>query len=1040
MKKLLLAVLFCLVSLFFSFGVSAKDASVSTTRPSISGRLHVAGPHLLDQNGNRAVLRGVSTHGITWYPDFINADFVNTLSEDWDSNIIRLAVYSDVYVKENRQEILQLVKKGIDNAIKADMYVLVDWHTLTEHDPNVYREEAKEFFEAICNAYPNDPHIIYEICNEPNGETTWSDIRDYANVMIPFIRYYSPDSVILVGTPNYDRNLMAAARYPLEYENLMYVLHFYAATHKKDLRHELVDAISRRVPIFISECGLSESSGDDKIDFDSAARWFKILNENDISYCIWSFSNKDEASAITKSNYDPKTPFTDDALTGYGKWAREVIRGRDPYFIPAFDVSVDRSPLDWILRTLRPDEALSVLSWPFILLCGGGTLAVVLFFYLIYKAVRKNRQETYDTLYGAKQNTALAALRTIALLISIFFTLCYLIWRVRFSVPVESGWFAIAANIILLLVEVLGFFESVILYVHLMNMKGHPLPEIADDEYPEVDIFIATYNEPEELLRRTLNGCNHLEYPDKSKVHIWLCDDNRRPSMRALAREMGVGYFDRPDNKGAKAGNLNNALSQTSAPYIVTFDADMIPMSKFLMKTIPYFVHADKLGFVQTPQCFYQPDVFQHALYAEKTAPNEQDFFYRTVEVAKVASNSVIYGGSNTVISRRALDAIGGFYTESITEDFATGLLIESSGFVSLAIPEPLASGMTPNDYAEHLQQRRRWGRGVIGTARKLKIMFRPGLTMAQRLSYLSSTIYWLSPIKTMIYILSPLLFATFAVPVFQCSWADLVLYWVPMFIMQSICLRIMSKGSISLKWSGIYETTVMPHLLLPIILELCGISAKVFEVTTKGGTKARKKRDKRISRPFIILIVLSVIGIFRSLFVLYLTGAVGIVVLLFWIIRNMYYMIMALFLIGGRDSDTEPVRVIDAESILLQRNKKAKPVGPVMEGITTYLTEHGMKIFLDDPVDLEIGDHVSIDIENETAKATVKGVLTGKHIPRSSASCIYSVELTDMEKYPYEYWQILYDRIPTLPQSLKRDMGIIRHILVNIAHRILER
>lgn len=109
------------------------------------------------------------------------------------------------------------------------------------------------------------------------------------------------------------------------------------------------------------------------------------------------------------------------------------------------------------------------------------------------------------------------------------------------------------------------------------------------------------------------------------------------------------------------------------------------------------------------------------------------------------------------------------------------------------------------------------------------------------------------------------------------------------------------------------------------------------------------------------------------------------------------------------------------------------------MEGITTYLTEHGMKIYLDDPLDLEIGDHVSIDIENESAKATVKGVLTGKHIPRSSASCIYSVEFTDMEEHPYEYWQILYDRIPTLPQSLKRDMGIIHHILVNIAHRILE-
>lgn len=119
-------------------------------------------------------------------------------------------------------------------------------------------------------------------------------------------------------------------------------------------------------------------------------------------------------------------------------------------------------------------------------------------------------------------------------------------------------------------------------------MKVHPLPEIAEDAYPDVDVFIATYNEPTDLLERTVNGCVHLKYPDPKKVHIWICDDNRRSEMRALAEKMGVGYFDRPDNKGAKAGNLNHALSLTTAPYVVTLDADMIPRSDFLLKTIPY--------------------------------------------------------------------------------------------------------------------------------------------------------------------------------------------------------------------------------------------------------------------------------------------------------------------------------------------------------------------------------------------------------------------------------------------------------------------
>ena len=139
--------------------------------------------------------------------------------------------------------------------------------------------------------------------------------------------------------------------------------------------------------------------------------------------------------------------------------------------------------------------------------------------------------------------------------------------------------------------------------------------------------------------------------------------------MRALAKRMGVGYFDRPNNEGAKAGNLNHALSLTSAPYIVTLDADMIVKSDFLLKTIPYFVDVEKrnselpedqqvhLGLLQTPQAFYDPDVFQHALYSETRTTNEQDYFYRTIEVARTGSNSVIYGGSNTIISREALEA-----------------------------------------------------------------------------------------------------------------------------------------------------------------------------------------------------------------------------------------------------------------------------------------------------------------------------------------------------------------------------------------------
>ncbi|MBO4338018.1 MAG: glycosyltransferase, partial [Lachnospiraceae bacterium] len=586
---------------------------------------------------------------------------------------------------------------------------------------------------------------------------------------------------------------------------------------------------------------------------------------------MWSFSNKDESSALLKPEYNPANPITDKDLSASGAWVFPLIQGADPTSIPIPAQVVESKGIIRFLRsTLKSGDLLPVKSWPVMALCVVGAIILASLILKIYGIYERKHYNSYDAVCGINKNAGEQKGRTktillqAALIISIFVTLMYLIWRVRYSIPKGEGVIPIIGNILLLVVEILGFIESLILYRNLMRMKKYPLPKIEEDEYPDVDIFIATYNEPEDLLRKTINGCNHLIYPDKSKVHVWLCDDNRRAGMKKLAEEMGIGYFDRPDNKGAKAGNLNHAMANTSSPYIVTLDADMIPMSHFLMNTIPYFVDAKKhsvkagngkdvhLGLLQTPQCFYDPDVFQYALYSENKAPNEQDFFYRTIEVAKTSTNSVIYGGSNTVLAREALEAVGGFYTGSITEDFATGMLIEAEGYVSLALPEPMASGTTPHTYKEHIMQRKRWGRGVISTSRQLHLFRRKGLSLTQKLSYWSSVIYWYSPVKNLIYFISPLLFAAFAIPVFKCSWLDLILYWMPMFLMQDVCIRLFSKNALSLKWSGIYEMSVMPHLLIPILKETFGITASVFEVTDKSAKKGRRRTDLRSMIPFI--------------------------------------------------------------------------------------------------------------------------------------------------------------------------------------------
>ncbi len=712
------------------------------------------------------------------------------------------------------------------------------------------------------------------------------------------------------------------------------------------------------------------------------------------------------------------------------------------------------------LRAVAGMDLTPERAWPCFAL---GALALITLSLLVGVLVRHRPKKgrTYEDLLclGAdpkpsKVNPRRAFACQTTIFASAFFTLAYLSWRVCYSVPYRWGWLAVACNIVLLVVEIWGFIESLVHFRDVAGMRAHPLPECAPEEYPDVDIFIATYNEPDYLLIKTINGCKHLEYPDPAKVHVWLCDDNRRPQIRALAERMGIGYFDRPDNEGAKAGNLNAAMARTSAPYVVTLDADMIVQRGFLMQTIPYFIDSErrnaglpadqqvKLGLLQTPQCFHDPDVFQHGLYAENCIPNEQDYFYRTVEVAKTASNSVIYGGSNTVLAREALDAVGGFFTGSITEDFATGLLIESAGYVSLALPRPLASGSTPHTFAEHIQQRTRWGRGVIVTARKLGIMRRPGLTFSQRTSYWSSVAYWYSPVKNLIYIVSPLLFAVFAIPVFECSWVDLLAYWLPMFVAQLVCLRVVSQGRTTTRWSGIHETAVMPHLLVPIVKESLGITLSTFKVTDKSGPATHRVADYRRMAPFIVLVVLSVLGIARVVWLLTRSWALGLFVLLFWLVRNLYFLGMSLFLVDGRDSDGENVNVKVCEparvTLLAGVGTLSGPEpGSAYEGVTTLLTEHNARVFLDDAEELRLGSQVELALECEPYKVQVKGVITQVAISRNGIQRVHTVEILDYGDDWGEYMQVLYDRVPTLPQKLTHDPGPVRYFWRNLAARL---
>ena len=489
------------------------------------------------------------------------------------------------------------------------------------------------------------------------------------------------------------------------------------------------------------------------------------------------------------------------------------------------------------------------------------------------------------------------------------FSFVYLVWRIGWTIPFDHGVGPVIFSLILLLAELVGIMEMMV-HFHTLSgspQKKPPLPQVKAGDLPEVDVFVPTCGEPVELLVQTLRACLAMNYDDPSKIHIYLCDDAGRAEMQQLAADLQVRYLARKDRTGAKAGNLNAAMAQSHAPLIVVFDADMCPKPEFLMSTVPYFLSepgkkgnrriSGKIGYVQTPQQFRNADLFQRVFRAESLIPNEQDYFYRSLEPARNKTNSVIFGGSNTVLLRKALEQAGGFVTDSLTEDFATGIEIQKLGYTCCAIPDALAEGLSPESLSALIRQRIRWARGCIQAGRCTRLVTSKGLRLVQRLSYLTSISYWYAPVKRLIYLAAPLLYAVFGVTVMRCSFEQMLIFWLPMYLCAILGIRLLSDGIRTAKWSSVYEICLFPFLLLPVLAETFGIRKRDFAVTDKSG-KAGWRRWYPL--PFLVLIILSAVGIVRVVQMSAAQQTTIYLLLLFWLVYNLYQLLFALLFVCG--------------------------------------------------------------------------------------------------------------------------------------------
>lgn len=483
--------------------------------------------------------------------------------------------------------------------------------------------------------------------------------------------------------------------------------------------------------------------------------------------------------------------------------------------------------------------------------------------------------------------------------LSILLTLVYIIYRIFFTIPTTLGFVSIFFAVLVLFIEI---WESIDFFTYCINIlfmnKISPKIPSMDiiKEIPDIDVFIATVDENQNVLSRTIQACKDMEYPDKNKVHIYICDDGDRLEIENLAKNFNVNYLCRSSRKDAKAGNYNNALSKTTSPFIATFDADMAPTKDFLLCTLPFHYEQKDVGFVQLPQSFVNPDIFQYRFRLDKKIPFEQEYFYHSIQIAKNKTNSVVYCGTNALFSRKALEEANGFAVNTLTEDIATGMLIEAKGYKGIAIDKVGAYGICVNDFTNFAKQRSRWARGCVQMAKNYKILRTKGLSFRQKLEYLSCVSYWFFGIRRLIFLLAPLLFSIFGIIIVDCDLPVFISVWLPGYLLKRFCLDFIENKKRSSTWNKIYETILTPVLAFKVLAEFIGLKKKRFEVTNKSiSSYSMSNSNKRVFAFHLVLFILNIIGFAMCFARIYDTNIYNYILSFVWTLSNIFYLFVAI-------------------------------------------------------------------------------------------------------------------------------------------------
>lgn len=467
--------------------------------------------------------------------------------------------------------------------------------------------------------------------------------------------------------------------------------------------------------------------------------------------------------------------------------------------------------------------------------------------------------------------------RTLVIGILITLTVRYLLWRslatLNLSTPL-NGVFSLG----LFLMELMMLSSGMItLFLTLKVRDRRPEADllsldVLDQRYcPSVDVMIPTYNEPVFILRRTIIGCQAIDYTRKT---IYLLDDTHRPEVESLARELGCEYITRPDNLHAKAGNLNHALPLTSGELIVVFDADFVPTRNFLTRTVGFF-QDPQVALLQTPQTFYNPDPIARNLGLEDILIPEEEVFYRHIQPIRDAAGSTVCAGTSFLVRRSALETTGGFVTDSLSEDYFTGIRIAAQGYQVIYLNEKLSAGLAAENIAAHALQRLRWARGTL---QAFFIQSNPltirGLHPVQRLAHLEGMLQWFNSISRLGLLMMPLAYSFLGVIPLRATAAELVYFFLPYYLVQITVFSWLNYRSRSAILSDLYYLVLCVPVSLTVIQVMLNPFSRGFRVTPKGTQSDRFSFNWNLATPLIGLFIATAISLWINLGMCMIKGA----------------------------------------------------------------------------------------------------------------------------------------------------------------------